>query len=68
MIVLTFTSFQVQFIMVFVHASQLLFTECDYPKAFAWIILLHAVMFYFLFNNFYKQSYKKSVSRSEACA
>ncbi|KAL5240668.1 hypothetical protein ACI65C_008078 [Semiaphis heraclei] len=49
----------VQFIMVFIHASQLLFIECDYPKAFAWIILLHAVMFYFLFNNFYQQSYKK---------
>ncbi|CAH1707654.1 elongation of very long chain fatty acids protein-like [Aphis gossypii] len=49
----------IQFIMVFIHASQLLFIECDYPKAFAWIILLHAVMFYFLFYNFYQQSYKK---------
>lgn len=53
--------FQIQFIMVFVHASQLLFIECDYPKAFAWFILMHAVMFYFLFYNFYQQSYKKRV-------
>jgi len=57
--------FQVQFIMVFIHASQLLFTECDYPKAFAWIILMHAVMFYFLFYNFYQQSYKKRVSSED---
>lgn len=55
--------FQIQFIMVFIHASQLLFIECDYPKAFAWIILLHAVMFYFLFYNFYQHSYKKRVSQ-----
>jgi hypothetical protein len=48
----------VQFIMVFFHASQLLFIECDFPQVFAWIILLHAVMFYFLFYNFYQQSYK----------
>ncbi|XP_050536843.1 elongation of very long chain fatty acids protein-like [Daktulosphaira vitifoliae] len=56
----------VQFIMVFVHASQLLFIDCDYPKAFAWIILLHAVMFYFLFSNFYKQSYKKRDDKAKA--
>lgn len=56
----------VQFIMVFIHASQLLFTECDYPKAFAWIILLHAVMFYFLFYNFYQQSYKKREDKKVA--
>ncbi|XP_025423403.1 elongation of very long chain fatty acids protein AAEL008004-like, partial [Sipha flava] len=49
----------IQFIMVFLHASQLLFTDCDYPKAFAWFILMHAVLFYFLFYNFYKQSYTK---------
>jgi hypothetical protein len=56
----------IQFIMVFLHASQLLFIECDYPKAFAWIILLHAVMFYFLFYNFYKSSYKKNADKKVA--
>lgn len=56
----------IQFILVFIHASQLLFIECDYPKAFAWIILLHAVMFYFLFYNFYQTSYKKTADKKAA--
>lgn len=48
----------IQFVLVMVHAFQLLFIECDYPKAFVWWIGLHAVMFYFLFSNFYKEAYK----------
>lgn len=49
----------IQFILVMIHAFQLLFIECDYPKAFVWWIGLHAVMFYFLFADFYQQAYKK---------
>jgi elongation of very long chain fatty acids protein 7 len=45
--------------MVMLHAFQLLFTDCNYPRAFVWWIGMHAVMFYFLFADFYKQSYKK---------
>lgn len=50
----------VQFILVILHAFQLLFIECDYPKVFVWWIGMHAVMFYFLFRDFYTQTYKKS--------
>jgi hypothetical protein len=46
-----------------VHAFQLLFIDCNYPKAFVWWIGLHAVMFYFLFSDFYKQAYKKKAQR-----
>jgi hypothetical protein len=53
------TFLQVQFVLVFIHAFQLLFIDCNYPKAFVWWIGLHAVMFYFLFAGFYKQAYKK---------
>lgn len=54
------TAFQmVQFIAIMVHAFQLLFIECNYPKAFVWWIGLHAVMFFFLFNEFYQQSYQQ---------
>lgn len=42
-----------------VHAFQLLFIECDYPRAFVWWIGMHAVMFFFLFKDFYDQSYSK---------
>ncbi|CAB3371621.1 Hypothetical predicted protein [Cloeon dipterum] len=53
----------VQFVAVMVHAFQLLFTDCNYPRAFVWWIGMHAVMFYFLFANFYKQSYKQKSSK-----
>ncbi|XP_049954014.1 elongation of very long chain fatty acids protein AAEL008004 isoform X5 [Schistocerca serialis cubense] len=59
------TAFQmVQFVAIMVHAFQLLFIDCNYPKAFVWWIGMHAVMFYFLFSNFYNQAYK-SKSRRE---
>ncbi|KAL1116431.1 hypothetical protein AAG570_004905 [Ranatra chinensis] len=49
----------IQFVLVMVHAFQLLFIDCDYPRAFVWWIGLHAVLFYFLFKEFYEQEYKK---------
>ncbi|XP_063226669.1 very long chain fatty acid elongase AAEL008004-like isoform X2 [Bacillus rossius redtenbacheri] len=49
----------VQFVAIMVHAFQLLFVDCNYPKAFVWWIGMHAIMFYFLFSDFYKQAYKK---------
>ena len=58
----------VQFIMVMVHAFQLLFyNPCNYPIAFVWWIGAHAVMFYFLFSNFYKQAYKKVIYSTLNC-
>lgn len=52
------TVFQmIQFVAVMIHAFQLLFIDCNYPKAFVWWIGLHATMFFFLFNEFYQQSY-----------
>ncbi|XP_074110773.1 very long chain fatty acid elongase AAEL008004-like isoform X4 [Cotesia typhae] len=65
------TAFQmIQFIAIMIHAFQLLFIECNYPKAFVWWIGLHAVMFFFLFNEFYKQQYsdKKSSIRAKNAA
>lgn len=42
-----------------VHAFQLLFIDCNYPRAFVWWIGMHAVMFFFLFKEFYNQAYSK---------
>jgi len=42
-----------------IDAFQLLFIDCNYPKAFVCWIGLHAVMFCCLFADFYKQAYKK---------
>jgi hypothetical protein len=55
--------FQVQFVLVMIHAFQLLFIDCNYPRAFVWWIGLHAVMFYFLFSDFYKQAYNKKKAK-----
>lgn len=57
----------VQFVLVMVHAFQLLFrNDCNYPIYFAYFIGAHAVLFYFLFSNFYKQAYKDKVSVSNS--
>lgn len=61
------TAFQMlQFIAIMTHAFQLLFIECNYPKAFVWWIGLHAVMFLFLFKEFYQQSYYQKKPRKQA--
>lgn len=52
---------QIQFVAIMVHAFQLLFIDCNYPKAFVWWIGMHAVMFFFLFNEFYKSTYKANM-------
>ncbi|CAG0886358.1 unnamed protein product [Darwinula stevensoni] len=60
------TSLQmVQFICIFVHAFQLLFIDCDYPKAFSWWIGGHAVLFFFLFTDFYKKAYTHKRNKSK---
>ncbi|KAF6198164.1 hypothetical protein GE061_007911 [Apolygus lucorum] len=61
------TSLQMaQFVAIMVHAFQLLFIDCNYPKAFVWWIGMHAVMFFFLFKEFYNQSYNGAKRRAAA--
>ncbi|XP_030760383.1 elongation of very long chain fatty acids protein AAEL008004-like [Sitophilus oryzae] len=66
------TAFQMtQFVAIFAHQFQLLFTECDYPKSFMIWIAIHGLMFLFLFSDFYKVSYsgdkKKKKTPDGAC-
>ncbi|KAK9871683.1 hypothetical protein WA026_014132 [Henosepilachna vigintioctopunctata] len=57
----------VQFVGIMAHAFQLLFIDCNYPRAFVWWIGMHAVMFFFLFKEFYKNAYiKRQKLRSES--
>lgn len=51
-----------QFILVMIHSFQLLFIDCNYPRAFVWWIGGHAVMFLFLFADFYRSTYSKRVA------
>jgi len=53
----------VQFILIATHAFQLLFTSCNYPRAFVWWIGSHGILFLILFSNFYTKSYKTESSK-----
>jgi phosphatidylglycerophosphate synthase len=49
----------IQFVAVFFHAFQLLFyNPCNYSMAFVWVIILHAILFFYLFANFFSNAYK----------
>ncbi|PRD26658.1 UNVERIFIED_CONTAM: Elongation of very long chain fatty acids protein [Trichonephila clavipes] len=59
------TAFQmVQFIAIFVHSFQLLFRECNYPRGFMWWIGFHAILFWFLFADFYKNTYGRKRAKA----
>ncbi|XP_066996660.1 very long chain fatty acid elongase AAEL008004 [Anabrus simplex] len=53
----------VQFVLIFGHQFQLLFTECNYPKGFMVWIGLHGILFLFLFSDFYKTHYRANRSQ-----
>lgn len=52
--------FQIQFCLAFLHSAQLLYTDCGYPRWSVFLTLPNSIFFYFLFNDFYQKSYKKS--------
>ncbi|XP_021373456.1 elongation of very long chain fatty acids protein 7-like [Mizuhopecten yessoensis] len=59
-----------QFILCLVHASQLLYIECNYPTLFAYWIALYAGIFLVLFAHFYYKAYisRKSKPQSNGAA
>ncbi|KAL0276860.1 UNVERIFIED_CONTAM: hypothetical protein PYX00_004334 [Menopon gallinae] len=59
----------VQFVFIFTHQFQLLFTDCNYPKSFMIWIGFHGILFLFLFSDFYKTRYlnEKPKKNTGAC-
>ncbi|XP_023340169.1 elongation of very long chain fatty acids protein AAEL008004 [Eurytemora carolleeae] len=54
------TSLQmIQFVFVFLHAVQPLYLDCDYPKLVPKVLIANALIFFFLFSNFYFFAYIK---------
>ncbi|XP_053203639.1 elongation of very long chain fatty acids protein 7-like [Panonychus citri] len=49
----------VQFVLIFIHSFQLIFRNCNFPKAFMVWIGCHGILFWFLFSDFYKRTYSK---------
>lgn len=54
----------IQFVAIMVHGFQLLlYDDCDFPWQLAYYIAAHAVMFFFLFAQFYVQAYLKKPAK-----
>jgi elongation of very long chain fatty acids protein 7 len=60
------TIFQmIQFTGIMTHSFQLIFhNPCNYPIAFVYWIGAHAVLFFFLFKNFYNRAYTAKSAKS----
>ncbi|XP_076642506.1 very long chain fatty acid elongase AAEL008004 isoform X2 [Halictus rubicundus] len=54
----------VQFIIVFLHSSQVMFNGCNYPKTIAFLLTLNSMIFFYMFGSFYIENYMKSKGRS----
>lgn len=50
----------VQFVLVFIHALQPIFFQCDYPMAASLMFAFTGVQYFFLFLAFYKKAYNKN--------
>jgi hypothetical protein len=48
-----------QFLAVLIHALQLFFYDCNYPRVFVYAIIGHALLFIGLFTDFYIKTYVK---------
>ena len=48
----------VQFVMVFFHAIQPIFFECDYPRPASIMFAVTGLQYFILFSAFYKKTYK----------
>lgn len=54
----------VQFVMVFFHALQPIFFECDYPRAASILFAVTGLQYFILFTVFYKKTYNKTAVTS----
>ncbi|KAG4080014.1 hypothetical protein HA402_006326 [Bradysia odoriphaga] len=56
----------IQFCLAFIHSAQLVYTDCGYPRWSVFFTLPNAIFFYFLFNDFYRKSYKSKTTKVES--
>jgi GNS1/SUR4 family. len=54
-----------QFCIAFIHSSQLLFTDCGYPRWSVYFTLPNAIFFYYLFSDFYNKAYGSSTPKGK---
>ena len=59
-----------QFTLALLHGVYSLSQGCDFPKSFVFLNLFHAVVFFYLFSNFYRDSYsrrQKAIQDAKQC-
>lgn len=56
----------VQFIIIFFHNFQMLFTSCNFPKPLSFLLTINASLFIYMFGSFYVNNYLKSKMRQES--
>ncbi|CAG2101849.1 unnamed protein product [Medioppia subpectinata] len=54
----------VQFVVALIHACIPLFVDCGYHPGFAYALIAHAVLFWVMFYNFYRNNYNQMLSKS----
>lgn len=55
----------IQFIVIFFHNVQMLFTSCNFPKPLSFLLTLNSVIFIYMFGSFYIKNYMKSNEHRE---
>lgn len=53
----------VQFVIIFLHNAQMLFTSCNFPKMLSFLLMFNALMFIYMFGSFYLENYMKANKR-----
>uniref|UniRef100_A0A2L2YKU7 Elongation of very long chain fatty acids protein n=2 Tax=Parasteatoda tepidariorum TaxID=114398 RepID=A0A2L2YKU7_PARTP len=51
----------IQFIIATIHATVPIFYDCGFQPIFAYIIIFHAILFFVMFYNFYKNTYNQEL-------
>ncbi|XP_071649688.1 very long chain fatty acid elongase AAEL008004-like isoform X1 [Temnothorax longispinosus] len=51
-----------QFVLMLIHLILTLIMDCRTPKALTYLCVIITISFMYLFNNFYRQAYKKKIS------
>lgn len=58
----------VQFVIIFLHNIQMLFTNCNFPKPLSFLLVLNAGIFIYMFGSFYVDNYIKREPKANGCA
>lgn len=57
-----------QFVIIFFHNFQMLFTSCNFPKSLSLLLVINAGLFTYMFGSFYVKNYMKSDKECETKA